>query len=159
VIGIEFLPAELSWGVDAFSAVDGFDRHQGAQLRRDLDQETISQSVWLKRARSAVVVPFNSMPGLPRRPSSSIAHSGAQASAGGTISSTNAGGLARLFGTPGPGLRNRLGAIKTPSRAITSTLPIQIRPSHASSPKGHMKFRPISRNANRRPTNGTLSVA
>jgi len=46
--------------VDTFSAIDGFDRHQNAELRRDLDQEIISHSARLKLARS-VVVAFHSI--------------------------------------------------------------------------------------------------
>ena len=38
-IGIQFLAAELSEGVDALSGVDGFNRHQYPQLRGDLNQE------------------------------------------------------------------------------------------------------------------------
>ena len=35
-IGIELLTAELRQRIDAFSAVDGFNRNQNAQLRGDL---------------------------------------------------------------------------------------------------------------------------
>src|SRR6476659_3755931 len=48
-IGVEFLAAELGQRVDSFSAVDGFDCHQNAELRRDLDQAAIiSHNVRLK---------------------------------------------------------------------------------------------------------------
>jgi hypothetical protein len=36
-IGVEVLVAELRQRADAFSAIDGFDRPQNAELRRDLD--------------------------------------------------------------------------------------------------------------------------
>src|SRR5438128_12514693 len=88
-IGVESLAAELRQRVDAFSAIDGFDCHQDAELWRDLDQTIISHNPRLKVA-SSVVVPFHSIRIVPRRPSNSMTHVGAPAVCG-AISSTNAG--------------------------------------------------------------------
>jgi hypothetical protein len=50
-IGIEFFAAELRQRIDAFSAVNGFDRNQDAQLWRDLDQDADSNNSRLSVAR------------------------------------------------------------------------------------------------------------
>jgi hypothetical protein len=50
-IGCEFLPAELREGIDTLSSIDGFDRNQDAQLRRDLDQDADSSNSRLNVAR------------------------------------------------------------------------------------------------------------
>ncbi len=50
-IGIEFLAAELGERVNALPSVDGFDRNQDPQLRRDLDQDADSNNSRLSFAR------------------------------------------------------------------------------------------------------------
>ncbi len=50
-VGIEFLAAELRQRIDAFPSVDGFNRNQYPELRRDLDQGCDSSSSRLKVAR------------------------------------------------------------------------------------------------------------
>ena len=50
-IGIELLTAELGERVDALPAVDGFNRNQDAQLRRDLNQDADSSNSRLSVAR------------------------------------------------------------------------------------------------------------
>ena len=91
-IGVEFLPAQLRDSVDALPAIDGFNRNQDADLRRDLDHEAASHNARLKPAKSAAVAPFQWIRSLPFRPSSSIVHSDAPTACG-TIISTNAGGI------------------------------------------------------------------
>jgi hypothetical protein len=93
--------------VDAFSTIDGFDRHQNAELRRDLDQEIISHNPRLKVASSAIV-PFHSTRIVPRCPSNSMMHVGTLA-VGGASSSTNAGitRLVRTVGLPDSAIRLR----------------------------------------------------
>jgi hypothetical protein len=50
-IGIEFLTTELREGIDTLSSVDGFNRNQDAELRRDLDQDADSSNSRLSLAR------------------------------------------------------------------------------------------------------------
>ena len=50
-IGIEFLAAELGERVNTLPAVDGFNRNQDPQLRRDLDQDADSSNSRLSVAR------------------------------------------------------------------------------------------------------------
>ena len=76
--------------VYAFPSVDGFNRNQNAQLRRDLNQDAASNKARLSVARSETEAPFNWIRNLPRRPSTSRAHSGTDCVCGAT-SSTNAG--------------------------------------------------------------------
>ena len=90
-IGIEFLAAELRQRVDALPSVDGFNRNQDAQLRRDLDQDADSSNSRLSAARSETDAFFSWIRSLPRRPSSSMVHSGSDCGRGAT-SSTNAAG-------------------------------------------------------------------
>src|SRR6185369_11041907 len=71
-----------------FPAVDRLDRNQDTHMRRDLDQDTASHNAWPHPARSDAETPFNWIRIVPRRPSSSIVHSG---TGRGVRSSTNAG--------------------------------------------------------------------
>jgi hypothetical protein len=50
-IGREFLQAELRQRIYALPSVDGFNRNQDAQLRRDLNQDIDSSSSRLSVAR------------------------------------------------------------------------------------------------------------
>jgi hypothetical protein len=50
-IGIEFLTTELRQRIDAFPSVDGFNRNQDAELRRDLDQGADSSNSRISVAR------------------------------------------------------------------------------------------------------------
>ena len=50
-IGCEFLPAELRQRIYALPSVDGFNRNQNAQLRRDLNQDADSSNSRLSVAR------------------------------------------------------------------------------------------------------------
>jgi hypothetical protein len=50
-IGIELLTAELCQRIDTLSSVDGFNRNQDAELRRDLDQGADSSNSRLSVAR------------------------------------------------------------------------------------------------------------
>jgi hypothetical protein len=90
-IGIEFLAAELGERVNALPSVDGFNRNQDPQLRRDLDQEADSSNSRLSFARYETDVFLSWILSLPRRPSSSMVHSGSDCGRGAT-SSTNAAG-------------------------------------------------------------------
>src|SRR5579863_2353266 len=90
-IGIELFPAELRQRIDALPAVDGFNRNQDAQLRRDLNQDADSHNSRLSVARYEADAFFNWIRSLPRRPSSSRVHSGSGFALGVT-SSTNVGG-------------------------------------------------------------------
>ena len=129
-IGVELLAAKLCHRIDALSAVDGLDRHQNARLRGDLNQASISHSDRLTEASSAAV-PFNSMRSLPRWHSISITH-GRSPDICGAISSTDAGGFARLFDTPRPAACDiRLRWLNSrPSTSATRLTPC----SRASSP-------------------------
>src|SRR5207245_340833 len=77
-IGIQFLAAKLSQGINALPAVDRLDRHQYAHLWRDLDQDATSHNARLSPARSDAEAPFNWIRTVPRRPYSSIVHSGTE---------------------------------------------------------------------------------
>src|ERR1700722_3973871 len=68
-IGREFLPAQLRQRIYALPSVDGFNRNQDAQLRRDLNQDADSHKARLSTARSEARAPFNWIRSLPRRPS------------------------------------------------------------------------------------------
>jgi hypothetical protein len=50
-IGCEFLPAELRQRINTLPSVDGLNRDQDAQLRRDLDQDADSSNSRLSSAR------------------------------------------------------------------------------------------------------------
>jgi hypothetical protein len=50
-IGIKLLAAELGERIDALPAVNGFNRNQDVQLRRDLDQDADSSKSRLNVAR------------------------------------------------------------------------------------------------------------
>ena|SRR5487761_2254101 len=58
-IGIEFLAAELSQRIDTLPSIDGFNRNQNAQLRRDLDQDADSHNSRLSVARYEAGAFFN----------------------------------------------------------------------------------------------------
>jgi hypothetical protein len=58
-IGVELLAAKLGEGVNALPCVDGFDRHQDAQLRRNLNQDADSSSSRLSVARYETDAFFN----------------------------------------------------------------------------------------------------
>ena len=58
-VGIEFLAAELRQRIDAFPAVDAFNRNQDAQLRCDLDQDADSNKSRLSVARYEAEAFFN----------------------------------------------------------------------------------------------------
>ena len=75
-IGNEFLPAELRQRIYTLPSVDGFNRNQDAQLRRDLNQDAASNKARLSIARSETEAPFNWIRSLPWRPSTSRVHSG-----------------------------------------------------------------------------------
>jgi hypothetical protein len=90
-IGIKLLAAELGERVDALPTVDGFDRNQDAQLRRDLNQDADSSKSRLNVARYEAEAFFSWIRSLPRWLSSSMMHSGSPCGRGAT-SSTNAGG-------------------------------------------------------------------
>jgi hypothetical protein len=89
-IGIELLAAELRQRINPLASVDGFNRNQDAQLRRDLDQDAASNKARLSAAKSETEAPFNWIRSLPWRPSTSRVHSGTDCVCGAT-SSTNAG--------------------------------------------------------------------
>src|ERR1700691_2859250 len=114
-IGIEFLAAELRERVDTLSSVDGVYRNQNAQLRRDLDQDACSHSSRLSVARYEAGTFFNWIRSLPRRPSSSIMHSGSDGACG-VISSTNAGSTG--FGEASSMRRFRSSQAPCNSRAV-----------------------------------------
>ena len=50
-IGRKFLPAQLRQRIDALPSVNGFNRDQDAQLRRDLNQDADSHNSRLSAAR------------------------------------------------------------------------------------------------------------
>jgi hypothetical protein len=58
-VGIEFLAAELRQRIDAFPAVDAFNRNQDAKLRRDLNQNADSNNSRLSCARYEAEAPLN----------------------------------------------------------------------------------------------------
>jgi hypothetical protein len=89
-IGIKLLATELGERVDALPPVDGFDRNQDAQLRRDLNQDADSSKLRLNVATYEAGAFISWIRSLPRRPSSSMMHSGS-GSAFGRTSSTNVG--------------------------------------------------------------------
>jgi hypothetical protein len=58
-IGRKFFPAQLRQRIYAFPPVNGFNRNQDAQLRRDLNQDAASNKARLSVARSEAEAPFN----------------------------------------------------------------------------------------------------
>ena len=64
-IGREFLPAQLRQRIYALPSVDGFNRNQDAQLRRDLNQDAASNKARLSVARSETEAPLNWIRSLP----------------------------------------------------------------------------------------------
>jgi len=77
-VGFQSLPAELGEAVYALS-VDGFDGHQNAEVRRDLDQESRPHSAWLRVANSAALAPLRWMRSVRLWPAnSSVCRAGAE---------------------------------------------------------------------------------
>src|SRR5208283_6069721 len=92
-IGLQFLLAQLGERIDALSSIHGFDRHQNAHLGRDLDHSLPSHTIRLSPTNSAIAMPLIWIRILRPAPSNSTTHSGMW-TAGGAISSTNAGNSA-----------------------------------------------------------------
>src|ERR1019366_9051163 len=90
-IGIELLTAELRQSINPLPSVDGFNRNQDAQLRRDLNQDADSNNSRLSVARYEAGAFFSRIVSLPPRPSSSTVHLGSCCGCGAT-SATNSGG-------------------------------------------------------------------
>src|SRR5207249_1893612 len=91
-IGLEFLLAQPSQGIDALPAIHCCDRYQDAHLRRDLNHAD-SHNTRLSPARSGAVAPFHWMRILPRGPSNSIRHSARPMAWGGASSKNVAGAI------------------------------------------------------------------
>src|SRR5580658_2980956 len=101
-IGLQFVLAQSGERVDALPAVDRFDGHQDAHLRRDLDHAD-SHKPRLNPARSGAAAPFHWTRILPRGPSNSMTHSVRPDPEGATWVATNskksaAGASRRLTG-------------------------------------------------------------
>jgi hypothetical protein len=100
-ICLEFVLAQSGERVDAFPAIDRFDRYQDAHLRRDLDHAD-SHNARLSPVRSGAVAPFHWMRILPRGPSNSMRHSDRPTVCAATNSKNSAGGaVARMTGLTG----------------------------------------------------------
>src|SRR6202522_3204729 len=90
---MQFLLAQSTQRVQAFSSVYGFDRHQDAHLGCDLDHNFSAHTIRLSSTNSAAATPFIWIRILPWAPSNSTTHS-AMRTAAGAISSTNPGNSA-----------------------------------------------------------------
>src|SRR5271166_4477944 len=121
-IRLQFLLAQSGKRVDALSSIHGFDRHQDAHLRRNLDHAR-SHNYRLSPARSGAVVPFHWIRILlPAEDSNSITHFPTVAVAGcAEISSTNAGAAVFAIGLADCTLRLSLPYSKRKTFAVWKT--------------------------------------
>src|SRR5271157_4518272 len=118
-IRLLFLLAQSGQRVDALSSIHGFDRHQDAHLRRNLDHAR-SHNARLSPARSGAVVPFHWIRILPCRPSNSMRHSD-RPPVWGATSSTNAGAAVFAIGLADGTIRLSLPYSKRKTFAVWKT--------------------------------------